>query len=115
MVPAGPTDTELKAQVGSTIQAYANALEAGNIARVRQIYPGMPTQREQQLRNALPEMRNLQVQLTVGQVDLNGDNATARVSGRWVFNQGGQRTVLPADNTYVLERRGAGWVITEIR
>ena len=114
-VPAGPTDAELRAQVGSTVQAYANALETGNIARVRQIYPLMATAREQQLRQALPEMKNLQVQLTVGQVDLNGDNATARVTGRWVFNQGGQRNVLPADNTYILERRGAGWVITEIR
>ena len=115
VTPAGPTDAELRAQVGSTIQAYANALENGAIARVRQIYPGMPTSREQQLRQALPEMKNLQVQLTVGQVDLNGDNATARVTGRWVFNQGGQRNVLPADNTYILERRGAGWVITAIQ
>jgi hypothetical protein len=114
-VPAGPTDAELKAQVGSTIQAYAAALESGNIARVRQMYPGMASERERQLRLALPEMGKLQVQLTVGQVDLNGDHATARVTGRWVFNQGGQRNVLPADNTYILDRRGAGWVITEIR
>jgi serine/threonine-protein kinase len=114
-VPAGPTEAELRAQVASTIQAYANALENGNIARVRQMYPGMPAGREQQLRVALPEMKDLRVQLTMGQVDLNGDNATAQVTGRWVFNQGGQRTVLPADNTYLLERRGAGWVITAIQ
>ena len=114
-LPAGPTEAELRSQVGSTIQAYANALETGNITRVRQLYPGMPSAREQQLRQALPDMKNLQVQLTVGQVDLSGDNATARVSGRWVFNLNGQRTVLPADNTYLLDRRGAGWVITEIR
>jgi hypothetical protein len=114
-VPAGPTPAELRTQVGATIHAYANAVEAGNIARVRQLYPGMTSQREQQLRQALPDMKNLQVQLTVGQVDLSGDNATAQVSGRWVFNLSGQRNVLPADNTYLLERRGAGWVITEIR
>ena len=114
-VPVAPTEAELRSQVGSTIQAYANALESSNIARVRQFYPGMPTAREQQLRNALPEMKNLQVQLNVGQVDLSGDNATAQVSGRWIFNQNGQRTVLPADNTYLLERRGAGWVITGIQ
>ena len=113
--PTGPTEAELRSQVGTTIQAYANALEGGNIARVRQLYPGMPSAREQQLRNALPDMKNLQVQLNVGQVDLSGDNATAQVSGRWVFNLNGQRNVLPADNTYLLERRGAGWVITEIR
>ena len=114
-VPAGPTEAELRGQIGSTIQAYADALENGNIARVRQIYPGLPAERERQLRSALPEMRNLQVQLTMGQVDVNNDKASARVTGRWVFTQGGQGTVLPADNVYILERRGAGWVITEIR
>ena len=114
-VPAGPTAGELKVQVGATIQAYANALESGNIARVRQLFPGMTSAREQQLRNALPEMKDLQVQLTVGQVELAGDNATARVTGRWVFNSNGQRTLLPADDTYSLERRGSGWVITDIR
>jgi serine/threonine-protein kinase len=113
--PAGPTETELKTQVGSTIQAYAGALQAGNIARVRQLFPGMSSAREQQLRQALADMTNLQVRLTIGQVDLRGDNATAAVSGSWVFQAGGQRNVLPADNTYVLERRGTGWVITEIR
>lgn len=114
-VPAGPTEGELKVQVGTTIQAYANALESGSIARVRQLFPGMTSAREQQLRQALPEMKDLQVQLTVGQVDLTGDNAMARVTGRWVFNSNGQRNLLPVDNTYLLERRGAGWVITEIR
>jgi serine/threonine-protein kinase len=113
--PAGPTDAELRAQVGATIQAYANALESGNIARVRQYFPAMSAAREQQLRQALPEMKDLQVQLTVAQVELRGDNATTRVTGRWVFNSNNQRNVLPADNTYLLERRGAGWVITEIK
>jgi hypothetical protein len=113
--PSGPTEGEQKAQVGATIQAYAHALETGNIARVRQLFPGMTSAREQQLRQALSDMNNLQVQLTVGQVDLSGDNATARVTGRWVFTSNGQRNLLPADNTYSLERRGAGWVITDIR
>jgi hypothetical protein len=115
VVPAGPTDPELRALVGTTIQAYATALESGNIARVRQLYPGMTSAREQQLRQALQDMKNLQVQLTVGQVDLSGEKSTAHVTGRWVFNLNGQRNVLPADKTYLLERRGAGWVITEIR
>jgi serine/threonine protein kinase len=113
--PAGPTEAELRAQVAATIQAYAAALENSNIQRVRLLFPGMSSEREQQLRQALPEMRNLRIQLLVGQVDLSGETATATVTGRWVFNSGGQRNVLPADNTYSLERRGQRWVITGIR
>jgi serine/threonine-protein kinase len=111
----GPTDAEVRAQVAQVIQAYASALQDKNISRVRQIYPGIPSAREQQLRQALPDMDNLQVRLTIGQVDLAGDNATARVSGSWIFSSGGRRNTLPADNTYLLERRGSGWVITDIR
>jgi hypothetical protein len=60
-------------------------------------------------------MDNLQVRLSVGSVDLAGANATARVTGNWVFSTEGRRTTLPADNTYMLERRGNSWVITDIR
>ena len=85
------------------------------LPRHRQLYPGLPSAREHQLRHGLPHLHTQQVQPTVRQVDLSGYHATARVSGRWVFNLNGQRKVLPADNTYLLDRRGAGWVITEIR
>ncbi|MEO8199410.1 MAG: protein kinase [Gemmatimonadota bacterium] len=109
-----PTEAELRAQVANTVQAYANALESRNIARVRELYPGMPAAREQQLRVALPDMKDLQVHLTVGQVDISASGATARVTGSWIFNDG-RRNTLPADNTYQLERRAGGWVITDIR
>jgi hypothetical protein len=114
-VPAGPTEDELKEQVVATIRAYANALERGNISRVRQLYPGMPASQEQQLRSALAAMENLQVRWTVGTVDLGDDHASVRVTGSWNFTSQGQPNTLPASNTYNLERRGAGWVITDIR
>jgi len=111
----GPSDAQLKAQVSQAILGYAGALQAKDIARVRQFYPGMPAAREQQLRQALPAMDNLQVHLSVGSVDLAGASATARVTGNWAFTTDGRRTTLPADNTYLLERRGNSWVITDIR
>jgi hypothetical protein len=111
----GPSDAQLKAQVSQAIMGYAGALQARDIARVRQFYPGMSATREQQLRQALPAMDNLQVRLSVGSVDLAGSSASAVVTGNWIFNTDGRRTTLPADNTYTLERRGNSWVITDIR
>jgi serine/threonine protein kinase len=113
--PAQPTEAELKGQVASTIQAYSNALEGKNLARIRQLYPGMTSQGEQQLSDAFRDMQNLQVRLTVGQVTVNQETATAGVTGSWVYNLNGRRTTIPADHTYSLERRGSGWVITAIR
>jgi len=112
---AGPTDADLRAQVNTAIQAYAAALQSRDVSRVRQLYPGMSSQRENQLRSALPAMENLQVRLTVGQIDLAGNSATAVVTGNWTFNSGGRSNRLPADNVYLLDRRGNGYVITEIR
>ncbi|MEP7325073.1 MAG: protein kinase [Gemmatimonadota bacterium] len=112
----GPTDAQLKAQVSQAILGYASALQSKDIGRVRQFYPGMTTVREQTLRQALADMDNLQVRLNVGQVDLAGADATARVTGSWIYNTHGRRAPpIPADNTYLLERRGNTWVITDIR
>ncbi|MGE3525653.1 MAG: protein kinase [Gemmatimonadales bacterium] len=111
---AAPTDADLRAQAVMTIQTYAAALESRDVSRVRQIFVGMTTQREQQLRQALPDMQNLQVRLTVADVQLSGDRATVRVTGSWSFLSGGQRNTLAANNTYQLERRSGTWVISEI-
>ena len=75
----------------------------------------MPASTEQKLRQALPGMDDLQVRLTVGQVDFVDAGAVAQVTGSWTYRERGKRETLPADNRYRLERRGAGWVITEIR
>ncbi|HEX9755687.1 MAG TPA: protein kinase [Gemmatimonadales bacterium] len=112
---AGPTEAELRGQVATVIQAYAAALQSKDVSRVRELYPGMTAERERQLRQALLGMQDLQVRLTLGQVQFGSEAATAQVTGSWVFTANGRRSMLPADNTYRLERRGAEWVITDIR
>ena len=109
------SDAERRTQITAMVQAYARAIESRDIARVRQFYPAMPAAREQQLRQALTTMEKLQVRLVVGQI-LADDNATSvHVTGIWSFTSHGQRNTLPADDRYQVERRGDGWVITDIR
>ncbi len=115
VVAAGPSEADLRSQAADAIQAYARAIESRDVARVRQIYPTMASTREQQLKQALPNMKNLQVRLSIADLQITGDNATAVVTGKWQFESSGKRTDIPADNTYQLVRRGNGWVITEIR
>ncbi len=100
--------------IEQTIQDYADALEAKDIDAVRVVYPGLPSDREKQLRDALPAMNDLRVRLSLGSIDIDGNRAFVEVTGQWLFNAGGNRE-LPADNQYVLARRGARWVITDIR
>jgi len=114
VVAPGPTEEEVRAEIVKTIRAYAAALEAKDVAAVRRIYPGMTSERDQQLRQSLPNLKGLKVSLNVIDVQPSGDEATAIVTGVWNFTLDGKKTELPANNTYSLARRG-GWVITDIR
>ena len=108
---AAPSDAERRAQITATIATYAQALQSRNLARVRELYPTVPASVEQ----SLSGMDDLQVRLNVGQVDFSEAGATAQVTGSFTYRDRGKREVLPANNRYRLERRGTGWVITEIR
>jgi serine/threonine protein kinase len=114
VVAPGPTDEEVRAELVKTIRSYAAALEAKDVAAVRRVYPGMTSERDQQLRQSLPNFKGLKVNLTVVDIQLGGTEATAVVTGAWDFTLDGKKTELPANNTYTLSRRG-GWVITDIR
>lgn len=110
-----PTEAEVREQVSALIAAYARALEAGDMARIRELYPGIPPSRALQLQGTLATMTDRQVRLGVDQVHARNGGAEARVTGTWSFTANGQRNTLPADDRYVLERRGSGWIITDIR
>ena len=114
VVAPGPTEAETRAEISKTIRAYAAALEAKDVAAVRRVYPGMTSERDQQLRQSLPNFKGLKVTLNVVDVQLGGTEATAIVAGAWDFVLDGKKTDLPANNTYTLAHRG-GWVITDIR
>jgi len=114
VVAPGPTEEETRAEIARTIRAYAAALEAKDVAAVRRVYPGMTAERDQQLRQSLPNFKGLKVNLSVVDIQLGGTEATAVVTGAWDFTLDGKKTELPANNTYTLARRG-GWVITDIR
>jgi len=118
VTPRPPTEAELRQQVTAAIQEYADAIERKDIGRIKALYPGMPAQQEAGLNDALPRMENLDVSLTVGRVLLTRDNteATATVTGRWVFRADGANQNRPANNTFVLQRASSGhWIIMEIR
>jgi len=114
VVAPGPTEEEIRAEIVKTIRAYAAALEAKDVGAVRRIYPGMTSERDQQLRQSLPNLKGLRISLNVVDVQPGGDVATAVVTGVWDFTLDGKKTELPANNTYSLARR-SGWVITDIR
>ncbi len=106
--PAAPVDQ--RPAITELIRAYAEALQAKDMTRVRALYPGMTPSLERRTRDAIEDMKDLRVRLSATQVTIDGASARAHVTGDWLYHGG----KLDVDNVYVFERRGEGWVIMAI-
>jgi hypothetical protein len=106
-----PAPEDTPAAIRDLVAAYARALEAKDMARVRALYPGMSSTSEQQTRNALEDMNDLKVRLSTTGLTVDGTRAQARVTGEWTYRGG---RPLGINNVYRFERRSSGWVIIAI-
>jgi hypothetical protein len=97
--------------ITEVVRAYADALQAKDLGRVRALYPGMTPAVERSTRNALDAMEDLRVRLAPTRITVSGRTAEAVVTGEWT-HRGGR--LPPVTNRYSLERRTGGWVIVHI-
>jgi len=98
------------AAIGEVVRGYAEALQARDMARVKALYPEIPSTSEQQTREAIQAMAELRVSLAATNIAVSGTTARARVTGAWVY-KGGR---LDVNNIYRFERRSDKWVIVGI-
>lgn len=105
---------ETRAVLDGLVAAYAEALESGDIARIRQAYPGLTAEQSRDLQAALEGMRGLEAELSIGELIEQGPTATAQVAGtyRFINASNGRQQVVPISFTAVFERRGTSWVLT---
>jgi hypothetical protein len=107
-VEAAPVDA--RTAITEIVATYARALEGGDINAVRRAYPGMTSQQERDLGNALPNLDR--AVLNVESIDEQGDVATAIVRGEYVFLFDGRRQQAPVNFRATFERAGTGWRMT---
>jgi len=119
-VPApvtAPSAADVRDAIGAVIQAYARALETRDIANVRQVYPTMPASQETRLTGFLASAEQLKVTFRLGAVDVQGEQATATVSGTYDFispeNHRSMR--LPQNLQVTLEQGPSGWRLWSVR
>jgi hypothetical protein len=109
-VPQPPPE-DASTAVHDVVAAYARALEAKDMARVRALYPTMTAAAERQTRDALEDMKGLKVSIAASDITVDGNRGQARVTGTWNW-QGGKP--LQVNNVYRFERRSGGWAIVAI-
>ena len=110
---AKPVDE--RAEVSSAIQAYARAFDQGDLAQVRRIFPGIPSETYQNLEAFWKAGGTMRTRWTVSEVVVTGDTATARISGS---NSVTPPRARPSDQPVSwrarLERRGTEWRIVSL-
>jgi serine/threonine protein kinase len=112
VVAVRPVDE--KAGIVAVILAYAHALELGDLAQARRLYPEMPADQRQGLEAFWKAGGTMRPRWSVDEVTVTGDVATARVQGsnsvRTREGASEQRVSLRAR----LERRGTEWRLVSL-
>lgn len=106
---SGPPVDE-KAVVTAAIVAYGRALDQADLALARRRYPGMTADQRQDLEAFWKAEGRMQTRWTVSDVLVEGDLATARVTGINVVTIARERSSQQKVNLRArLERRGTEW------
>ena len=114
--PPAPSPAAVREQIVDAIQAYGRALQSGNIAQIRQAYPGLTSQQERGWRDFFQVAQNLRVQLDVTDVRPSGDAAETSVTGAIEYRNSRSRRDerQPVSFRAQMERDSDGWRIRSI-
>ncbi len=111
-----PVVVDPEQAVRSAVGSYAQALQLRDFQALRQVFPTLPTDQENTLREFLGPLRDLTVQVNVQQLNVAGDVANVVAQQRYEFTDSGRNQVVEGALTLLLRRGSDGvWRITETR
>ena len=116
VAPPAPSPAAIRQEITDAVLAYGRALESGNIAQVRQAYPGLTSQQERNWRDFFQLAQNLRVSLGVTSLQHSTDAGEAIVTGAFEYrNTQTRRDVRqPVNFRAQLELSADGWRIRSI-
>ena len=96
---------------------YAAAVESGNLASLKQVYPGMTPEQQRGWEQFFGLVRDVKADLSVGRLDVTGAAAEALVRGTYTYlNTSTQRIErTPVSFAATLRRDAGAWRISQIR
>jgi ketosteroid isomerase-like protein len=98
------------------IDAYARAIESRDLAQLRAVYATINADQARAFSDFFASTRELRATLDVQSLHLDGNNATARVSGVYQFTTNAGRADRQAVTFNVELRRDAGgWRLIAVR
>jgi serine/threonine protein kinase/tetratricopeptide (TPR) repeat protein len=106
-----PAATAHDAAIRRVIAEYARAIEGKDLALFRAVKPNLSSDEEKRLQDAFKAIKSQQVGITVDSIQVDGAQATVRVSRQDTINGKAMRAV---HQTFRLVQDGPGWTIQTI-
>jgi len=107
----GASATAHDAEIRRVIAEYARAIEGKDLALFRAVKPNLSGDEEKRLQDAFKAIKSQQVAITIDSIQVEGAQATVRVSRQDVINGRAMRAV---HQTFRLVQGGPGWTIQTI-
>jgi serine/threonine protein kinase len=112
--PTSPVESD-EALIRGVVRTYERVFETKSADLYRSIRPGLSADEESRLRASFSQINSpQQVDITIEELRVDGRMATVRLSRRDTIVNSGRRQTASSRQTLRLEKRGAGWIITDI-
>ena len=111
--PAPPDDDD--AAIRRVIATYARAIENKDLALFRSVKPNLSREEQRRLEEGFRAVTRQRVALTIVSIDRKGQQAVVALRRIDTIEAGGRRQTVEGQQTFTLDRGGAGWTISEIR
>jgi len=113
--PPRPDPAADRQAIEDVVEQYRTAIQREDISALRSVFPGMPASREQSLRSFFNLAENLRVGADLGDISLQGDEATVEVVFRYDFRISGGNESDDDPQRLSLRRESGRWIISDIR
>jgi hypothetical protein len=110
-ITANPVVTAHDPAIRQVIAEYARAIEGKDLALFRAVKPNLSGDEEKRLQDAFKAIKEQQVGISIDSIQVDGAQATVRVSRQDTINGKKMRAV---HQTFRLAQAGPGWTIQQI-
>jgi hypothetical protein len=113
--PPAPKPATL-ADIAPIVESYSRAIESGQIANVRRVYPGITSFQQRSWETFFSRARNINVRFRIEDLQSSTSSADARLVGTYEYtNSDGKADTQPVSVSASFQRDGNSWRLVAIR
>jgi serine/threonine protein kinase len=113
---SSPDPAKARADIAAVIAAYADAIEARDLAAMRRLYPAMTSDQQRSFQQFFASVRSMQARLAVATLQLDGTTAEAHITGSYAYvTSSGRSERQEANFRATLGVENGVWRMTAVR